>query len=656
MLGAQSGSVPAGAVGSPLTRRVLLPAILLPVVVAALSLLGVRTGLYVIEVGLALLVTANVMVIVGLVWVASRSWALMDEQRRRADEATREALAGLVSVNTQLQEEISERRRAEAATRSFEERFSAMFDSSPAGMVLSSQPGLRYVAVNDSWLRMTGYTREDVIGKTAADVGMLDAAERSALYASADADGLLRDADLQFVDRQGEQRHCLVSTQRLAIDDTIYQFTTLVEITDRVKAEDDLRDSNHRLETALSELRLAQRQIVEQERIGALGQLASGIAHDFNNTLGPILGYSDLLLANPDLLADTEVVTEYLRTMNTAAQGAANVVSRLRDFYRRRQNGDAQGPAYLPDLIAQAISLTRPRWKDQAQANGATIEVFVDVTDVPPIEGSPSELRDALVNLILNAVDAMPAGGTITVQVRAERGLHDEQQVTVAVTDNGAGMTDEVRRHCLEAFYTTKGEHGTGLGLSIVHGTLRRHGGSLEIDTLVGQGTTMRMRLPAQRTTETGDGLPSPAPQPTVRRSLRILAVDDEPMMRQVVRRFLELDEHVVEVAVNGREAVAKLQASEPFDLVITDRAMPEMGGDELAAMVKVLTPETPVIMLTGFADLMEAVDQRPAGVDLVIAKPTTLARLRVAIATLVVEPASAPTPTLDPTCDSMSK
>jgi signal transduction histidine kinase len=408
------------------------------------------------------------------------------------------------------------------------------------------------------------------------------------------------------------------------------------EVAERERAEAELRDSNLRLESTLVELRVAQQQIIEQERLGALGQLASGIAHDFNNTLGPILGYSDLLIANPEQLADIETTTEYLQAINSAAQSAASVVSRLRDFYRRRTNGDAHGPIRLPDVIAQAISITRPRWKDQVQVTGAVINVRAEVEDLSPIDGNPAELRDALVNLILNAVDALPAGGTIVVRARAEQDQRGQPGVLLEVADNGTGMTDEVRRRCLEPFFTTKGDQGTGLGLSIVHGMLRRQGGTLEIESAVGQGTAMRFRFAARRTAEAASGSQQPAPP--ARRSLRVLMVDDEPMMREVIARFLRLDDHVVALAGSGREALAQLQAGPPFDLVITDRAMPEMGGDELASIVKVLSPGTPVLMLTGFADLMGGPDERPEDVDMVIGKPTTLARLRVAVAALVGE------------------
>jgi PAS domain S-box-containing protein len=547
----------------------------------------------------------------------------------------------LVASNGLLRTQMAERERAEAVARASEQRFMAMFQSSPSGMVVSSLPDLRYVDVNESWLQLTGYSREQVIGKTADDVGLIDAHERALIYATMQRTGGMRNVDLRFQTRGGETSHGLVSAERLAVNGDTFQVTTLVDITDRVRAEADLRDSNLRLESTLAELRVAQQRIVERERIGALGQLASGIAHDFNNTLGPILGYSDLLLANPQQLANVEAATEYVRAINTAAQGAAGVVSRLRDFYRRRHNGDAHRPVRLSDVIAQAISITQPRWKDQAQASGAMIEVRADVGDVPPIEGSPSELRDALVNLILNAVDAMSAGGTITLRAYTEQGQRDRPDVLVEVVDTGTGMTDEVQRRCLEPFFTTKGEHGTGLGLSIVHGMLRRHAGLLEIESAVGQGTTMRLRLSAGSMAT--DDLPvPPEPEPPTRRVLRVLVVDDEPMMREMLSRFLTLDEHVAEVSASGREALARLQAGPPFDLVITDRAMPEMGGDELAAMIKVLAPSMPILMLTGFADLMGGVDERPAGVDLVIGKPTTLARLRVAIATLTGDPAPA--------------
>ena len=186
------------------------------------------------------------------------------------------------------------------------------------------------------------------------------------------------------------------------------------------------------------------------------------------------------------------------------------------------------------------------------------VDVPAEIQDGTIDRGQCQRLRDALVNLILNAVDALPAGGRITLRTHAEQRQEDREDQIVEVIDNGTGMSDEVRRRCQEAFFTTKGDQGTGLGLSIVHGTLRRHGGTLEIESAVGQGTTMRFRLPVRRGTAVSPN--TPEPEPTARRTLRVLVVDDEPMMREVVSRFLRLDDDVVETGGAAR----RLRSSSP--------------------------------------------------------------------------------------------
>jgi PAS domain S-box-containing protein len=614
--------------GGVMARRLLPVAVFLPLVLAWPRLHGELLGLYETEVGLAIFATSNMVAFTVVIWLSARSLNQLDAARRAADRSTREALTQLEASHAQLQQEIAERNRAEAEARASEERFSVAFEASPAGLALSHMPSRVFVSVNGSFQAITGLTNEQIIGRRIDELEIVDADVVAEMRARLETEGVARNVLVRFRTPVGEEQHALVSIQPVTVQGEPHLLTTMVDITARVRAETELRASNQQLESTLAELRSAQQQIIEQERIAALGQLASGIAHDFNNALGPILGYSDLLLEEPRLLENVEESLEYVRAINVAAQGAAGVVMRLRDFYRRRQSGEVLGPAHLPDLIAQAISLTRPRWKDQAQANGATIDVVAEVREVPPIDGNPGELRDGLVNLIINAVDALPAGGTITIRTRSEG-----EQVVVEVVDDGIGMTEDVRRQCLQPFFTTKGERGTGLGLDIVHGMVRRHGGTIEIESAPEQGTTLRLRLPARltpvpepRTPHTTDG---------VRRSLRVLLVDDEPLMRQAVAHFLAIDDHLVDVASTGREAAPKLEAIS-FDLVITDRAMPEMGGDELALLVKHVQPSTPVLMLTGFGDLMEASGEQPPGVDLVLPKPTTLSRLRVAVASLV--------------------
>ena len=253
---------------------------------------------------------------------------------------------------------------------------------------------------------------------------------------------------------------------------------SLVEdVTEQRQTQAALEESNRRLEETLTELRSTQEQVIRQERLQALGTMASGVAHDFNNALGPILGYSDILLTYPEALDDKGRATEYVRTINTSAKDAAAVVDRLREFYRQREDTEVMQPVNLNQAIREVISLTQPRWKGMAQAKGGTINLLTELHSNPPlIEGDESNLRTALTNLVLNAVDAMPKGGTLTISTRPQG-----EWVRIGVSDTGTGMTEDVRRRALEPFFTTKGEDGTGLGLAMVLGIVERHGGKIDI-------------------------------------------------------------------------------------------------------------------------------------------------------------------------------
>ena len=394
------------------------------------------------------------------------------------------------------------------------------------------------------------------------------------------------------------------------------------DVTERHRSAAALQRSHKQLEEAIAELKTAQRQMLQQERLRAVGQMASGIAHDFNNTLSPIVGFSELLLRGPETADDQR--DRYLQLINTAAQDAAAVVRRLGDLYRDRPESDMHAAANIARCIEQAVALTQPRWRTQAQAKGVMIDVTAEVTEgLPLVAAEGSQMREMLTNLIFNAVDAMPEGGTITLRARPEG-----DQVVLEVSDTGSGMTDEVRRRCLEPFFSTKGKQGTGLGLALVSTIIERHGGTMGIESHVGHGTTIIARLP-RHASEPPLTLPS-RPQERPRR-LRILLVEDEVNVRTVVTHQLSSDGHTVDSASNGREGMDKFMSGW-FDLVITDRAMPEMGGDQLAAAVMGIAPKKPIIMLTGFGDLMAAKGEKPVGVKAVVSKPVTLDALRQAI------------------------
>jgi signal transduction histidine kinase len=257
--------------------------------------------------------------------------------------------------------------------------------------------------------------------------------------------------------------------------------------------EEKVSERTAELSSALTELRQTQKQIVQQERLRAFGEMAGGVVHDFNNALLSIIGYSDLLLDDPDILADRSMALSYLKTMNTAGRDAAQVVSRLRNFYRSRESEDIFAAVDLNEVIEQSVSLTQPKWKTQALTSGRKIEMELDLEKLPPVSGNPAELREALTNLIFNAVDAMPAGGTVTLRSHPE-----DNAVLFEISDTGTGMSEDVRTRCLEPFFSTKGEKGTGLGLSMVFGIIKRHNGTLDIESAVDRGSTFRIRLPAE--------------------------------------------------------------------------------------------------------------------------------------------------------------
>jgi signal transduction histidine kinase len=381
------------------------------------------------------------------------------------------------------------------------------------------------------------------------------------------------------------------------------------------------------LQEAYEDLRRTQQLSLQQERLRALGQMSSGIAHDINNAISPAALYADSLLEREQGLSDDG--RRQLQTIQRAVHDVAATVARMREFYRPREAPFAQSPLRLNELVQQVIDLTRARWSNMPQQRGITIELVTQLqTELPPVMGIESEIREALTNLVFNAVDAMPAGGTLALRTRAAG-----DQVYVEVADTGVGMDEDARRRCLEPFFTTKGERGTGLGLAMVYGVLQRHGADIEIESAPGRGTTVRLAF----TVAAGQSeLPPPGPL-EVPRGLRILAIDDDPVLLRSLCEALESDGHVVVAthdASKGIEWFRSAQArSQPFSVVITDLGMPYVDGRQVAAAVKKASPSTPVIMLTGWGQRLVADNEIPPHVDLVLSKPPRLHDLREALA-----------------------
>ncbi len=391
-----------------------------------------------------------------------------------------------------------------------------------------------------------------------------------------------------------------------------------------------LQDQNETLEQKVvertRELRETQKQIILQERLRAFGEMAGGIVHDFNNALMSVIGYSELLLHDDEQLADTQSTRRFLKIINTAGQDASRVISRLRDFYRPREAIDLFSRVDLNEIIEQCVPLTQPKWKDHALAEGRKIALALDLVKVPAISGNASDLREIATNLVFNAVDAMPHGGTITLRSAVDGG-----DVIFEVIDDGEGMTEEVRQRCLEPFFSTKGDKGTGLGLSMVFGIVKRHEGTVELESEPGKGTTFRIRLPAQLI-----GLEAAAEDDfDLGRSLNVLVVDDEPVARDVIARYLVTDGHRVVTAINGHEAL-ELVTEGDFDLLITDHSMPGMNGVQLAANVRRLRAEQPILLVTGFGEGRVDSTEAQGNIDCVMRKPVPRRELRRALMTVL--------------------
>jgi signal transduction histidine kinase/ActR/RegA family two-component response regulator len=394
------------------------------------------------------------------------------------------------------------------------------------------------------------------------------------------------------------------------------------------------------LQTANQELRQTQQAVMQHERLRALGQMASGIAHDINNALSPVGGFAELLLVGETGLSET--ARRYLGHIKTASNDIGHIVARLREFYRGRAEQQPLVRVDAPKLLQEVIELTRPRWRDVAQRGGAQVDLRLDLApDAPIVVGIETELREALTNLVLNAVDALPQGGTIILRTRIVRTVADgqaEAQPThflLEVEDTGTGMDTETRKRCLEPFFSTKGQRGTGLGLAMVYGTLQRHDGSIEIESEPGRGTIMRLVLPQRQPSAVLDDPARPDTNPL--QQIRVLFVDDEPLLRELIRDILETDGHEVLTADGGAEALAtfgQLQTEgRAPDVVITDLGMPKMDGRELTRQIKSRSPATPVIMMTGWGKMMRGQEDIRAPVDAIVSKPPRMAELQKALA-----------------------
>jgi GAF domain-containing protein len=363
---------------------------------------------------------------------------------------------------------------------------------------------------------------------------------------------------------------------------------------------------------AYEDLAHAQDQLVRSEKLRALGEMASGVAHDFNNLLAAILGRAQLLLHR---VADP-TARQWLQIIERSAADGAKTVRRLQEFTRIRRDQPVVD-VELNRVVREALELTESAWRIEAPRRGIVIEAVTDLaSDLPTTLSDPAELREVMTNLILNAVDAMPRGGTLTLST-ARRG----ESIELRVGDTGVGIPEAVRSKIFDPFFTTKGPKGTGLGLSMTYGILSRHGATITVDSQEGHGTVFTLLFPA------GTAARAPvaeAEPPPLGVALRCLVVDDEEAVGDMLADVLSSAGHTVAVARNGSEGLSRV-LSQPLDLVFTDLSMPGMTGWELAREIRDAAPGLPVILVSGFAVEVSPEELQASGVHAVLAKPINI-------------------------------
>jgi signal transduction histidine kinase len=390
---------------------------------------------------------------------------------------------------------------------------------------------------------------------------------------------------------------------------------------DNARLLQEAQESAGQLQNVVNDLRATQAQLVRGETLSAIGKLASGMAHHLNNLFAVILGRIETLLAK---VAEPEA-HRYLEIVQRAALDGAEVVRRVQRF-SRVQPVSRTMPVDLNQLAQEVIELTRPRWHNEALLRQIRIDTALDLGNIRPVAGEYAPLREVLLNLVLNAIDAMPDGGRLGVKTWTDGdGIHCD------VSDAGGGMSEEVRQRALDPFFTTKGPKSTGLGLSVTYGIIQRHNGKLEIDSAPGRGTTVHITLPAVNAAAPAPSRPVTAPASSA--LLRVLLVDDEPEVRSALADMLGTSGHTAFQAAGGKEALAWLDAGQPVDLVLTDLGMPGMTGADVARAVRARWPQLRVGLMTGWDESEGLVSETSAIVDFIIAKPFNLHALLSAYA-----------------------
>lgn len=400
-----------------------------------------------------------------------------------------------------------------------------------------------------------------------------------------------------------------------------FTYRTYLRSIDASEAQaEQARKHVEELSLYIAEQERLREQFSQMEKLSALGELSSGVAHDFNNTLAGILGRAQLLQRTNDLTK----IKSGLDVIIKAAEDGAHTVKRIQDFARQRRDRDLE-PIAIDQILLDACEITRPRWKNQAEASNVPIHFDLKANSGATVLGDASELREVLVNMIFNSLDAMPSGGRLTLAVK-----EIDDFVEISVADTGKGIRAEERPRIFDPFFTTKGKAGLGLGLAVSFGIIRRHEGKVDVESEIGHGTTFKIKLPVAK------DVPAPVQQVDESPSevvalhstrTKFLVVDDEDPVRELLVDILENAGHETVQAASGAEALTLFGAS-TFDAIFTDIGMPGMNGWEFARAIRHQDAQIPLVVITGWGDAVSPEERSAAQVNWVVTKPFTFAHI----------------------------
>lgn len=370
----------------------------------------------------------------------------------------------------------------------------------------------------------------------------------------------------------------------------------------------------------ITERKAMEKQLLQAEKLKSLGELAWGVAHDFNNVLAVILGRAQLLKMILELppgkkerRRSTIKLKEGLEVIERASQDGAVTVRRIQEFSRRKNDNESITPVNLNEMINHVLEFTKGKWKNGAESKGIKINVKKDLSPLPLIAGSASELREVFTNLLNNAIDAMSQGGQIKIKT-----FKEDSYAYVKIEDTGTGIPELIKDKIFNPFFTTKGVKSSGLGLSVSYGIINRHRGTIKVDSVEGKGTTFTIKLPISE-----KGVVEKVVEPILseQKKARILVIEDEEQVRNLLSAILIKEGHEVKTATDGKQGVRMFKRKN-YDLVLTDLGMPGMSGWQVAEKIKSINARVPVALITGWDINLVESQMRESGVDLVVRKP----------------------------------